>query len=168
MSPIDWAKRPLQKYADFSGRAPRAEFWWFFLAIIVAAIIAQVIDSIIGFTILGPYGLFYCLLMLAVIVPNIAVAVRRLHDTNRTGWWLLLPIVPYALAFAFGGAAMMGTAAGGGAGLSAGLGLAGIFLLIGAVGAVVLLIFYILPGTPGDNRYGPDPYAGGGASTATA
>jgi uncharacterized membrane protein YhaH (DUF805 family) len=106
--------------------------------------------------------------MLGTIVPNISVGVRRLHDTNRSGWWLLLPIVPYAMAFAFGGAALMSAAAGGAIGMSAGLGMAGILLLIGVVGAVVLLIFYILPGTPGDNRYGSDPYAGGSASTATA
>jgi uncharacterized membrane protein YhaH (DUF805 family) len=168
MSPIDWAKRPLTKYADLSGRASRAEFWWFFLAVIVAALVAQIIDSILGIQIIGPYGIFYCLVMLGAIVPNITVAVRRLHDTNRSGWWLSLPIVPYALAFAFGGAALMRAATGGAAGMTAGPGMAGIFLLIGAVGAVVLLIFYILPGTPGDNRYGPDPYAAGGASAATA
>jgi uncharacterized membrane protein YhaH (DUF805 family) len=156
MSPIDWAKRPLQKYADFSGRAPRAEFWWYILAVVVASVVARTIDSILGIEFAGSYGPLYLIVSLGLLVPNIAVAVRRLHDTNRSGWWLLLPIVPYCLAFALGGAALFGGATSG-AGM-AGLGIAGIFLLIGAGCAIAVLVFYCLPGTPGDNRYGPDPY----------
>ena len=48
MTPIDWAKRPLQKYADFSGRAPRAEYWWFYLFVVLGCIAASIIDSILG------------------------------------------------------------------------------------------------------------------------
>ena len=159
-TPIDWAKRPVEKYADFSGRAPRAEYWWYALALIVVFIVLSIIESILGINrmIAGVYGPLTVLLWLATLVPTIAVGVRRLHDTNRSGWWLLLPIVPYALAFVLGGAAMMH---GGGAGLGAGTGTAMIFMLIGAVGAIVLLVFYCLPSTPGDNRYGPNPYGGG-------
>jgi uncharacterized membrane protein YhaH (DUF805 family) len=159
MSPIDWAKRPLTKYADLSGRAPRAEFWWFFLAVIVAALVAQIIDSILGIQIMGPYGPLYFLVMLGAIVPNITVAVRRLHDTNRSGWWLLLPLLPYLLAFILGGRALL-------SGSMTGIGIAGIFLLIGAIGAIILLVFMILSGTPADNRYGPPP-SGDAASVAT-
>jgi uncharacterized membrane protein YhaH (DUF805 family) len=154
MTPIDWAKRPiLEKYADFTGRAPRAEYWWYILAIIVAEIVVNIIESIIGTNhmVLGVYGPLMLLLVLGTIVPSIAVAVRRLHDTNRSGWWLLLPAVPYCLAFALGGAAMA-------AGNWAGAGVAGIFLLIGLVCAIVLLVFMVLPGNPGDNRFGPNPY----------
>src|SRR5215213_9913522 len=141
MSPIDWAKRPLEKYADFSGRAPRAEYWWFFLAIIIAYIVLSIIESILGINhmVAGVYGPLTVLLMLGTLVPSIAVGVRRLHDTNRSGWWILAPLVPYCLAFALGGAAMMGGAATGNpASMGAGLGMAGIFLLIGAVCALVL------------------------------
>jgi uncharacterized membrane protein YhaH (DUF805 family) len=153
MTPIDWAKRPLQKYADFSGRAPRPEYWWFFLAVVLAYIVATIIDSILGLShmVFGIYGPVAVLLWLATLVPSIAVGVRRLHDTNRTGWWLLLPIVPYVLAFVLGGAAMMGNPI-------AGFGIAGIFMLIGFAGAIAVLVFYCLAGTPGDNRYGPNPY----------
>jgi uncharacterized membrane protein YhaH (DUF805 family) len=162
MTPIDWAKRPVEKYADFSGRAPRAEYWWFVLALIVGYIVLSIIESILGINhmVAGVYGPLTVLLWLATLVPTIAVGVRRLHDTNRSGWWLLLPIVPYALAFALGGAAMM-------RGLGAGMGIAMIFMLLGAAGAIVLLVFYCLPSTPGDNRYGPNPH-GGGASTVAA
>ena len=169
MSPVDWAKRPIEKYADFSGRAPRAEYWWFFLALIVAYIVISIIESILGINRMvgGVYGPITALLLLGTLVPSIAVGVRRLHDTNRSGWWILMPLVPYCLAFVLGGAAMMGGAATGNpASMGAGMGIAGIFLLIGAVCALVLLIFYCLPGTPGDNSYGPNPYGGGTAAAA--
>src|SRR4051812_19240110 len=97
MSPLDWAKRPLQKYADFTGRAPRAEYWWFFLGVIIAYLAAAIVDSILGLNhlVLGVYGPVTILLWLATLVPSIAVGVRRLHDTDRSGWWILLPVVPY-------------------------------------------------------------------------
>src|SRR4051794_26970709 len=113
LTPIDWAKRPFQKYADFSGRAPRAEYWWYVLAVVVAFIVLGIIESILGINhmIFYAYGPLRALFWLATIVPSIAVGVRRLHDTNRTGWWILLPIIPYILAFVLGGAAMLGGAA---------------------------------------------------------
>jgi len=161
MTPVDWAKLPLQKYADFSGRAPRAEFWWYILAVVILTVIARIIDNILGISLAGPYGPIYLIVALGLLVPNIAVAVRRLHDTNRSGWWLLLPLVPYCLAFALGGAALMGGAAAGSTGgMAAGMGIASIFLLIGVACAIAILVFYCLPGTVGDNRYGPDPYGG--------
>jgi uncharacterized membrane protein YhaH (DUF805 family) len=161
MTPIDWAKRPLQKYADFSGRAPRAEYWWYVLAIIIAFVVVKIIESIVGINgmVLGVYGPLTILLWLATIVPSIAVSIRRLHDTNRSGWWILLPVVPYCIAFALGGRSMM-------SGSMTSLGTAGIFMLIGAVGWIVLFIFYVLPGTPGGNRYGPNPYGGAGTVAA--
>ncbi len=169
MTPIDWAKRPIQNYAQFSGRAPRAEYWWFFLAVIIAYIVLSIIESILGIKgmIMGVYGPLSALLFLGTLVPSLAVGVRRLHDTNRSGWWILAPLIPYCLAFVLGGAAMMGGAAAGSpAGMGAGLGIAGIFLLIGAVCAIVLLVFYCLPGTAGDNRYGPNPYGDHSAAAA--
>jgi uncharacterized membrane protein YhaH (DUF805 family) len=111
------------------------------------------------------YGPLTALLWLGTIVPSIAVGIRRLHDTNRSGWWILLPIVPYCLAFILGGAAMVGGAASGsGLGMSAGFGLAAIFLFIGFICALVLLVFMVLPGTPGENRYGPNPYGDNAAA----
>ena len=95
MSPIDWATRPLKKYADFSGRAPRAEYWWFYLLIIVGYVIATIIDSMLGLgQTIGPYGILMSVFALAMLVPSIAAGVRRLHDTDRSGWWLLIGLVP--------------------------------------------------------------------------
>ena len=161
-TPIDWAKRPLEKYADFSGRAPRAEYWWFFLAVIVAHFVASIVESIVGLDglVAGVYGPLTILLWLGTIIPSIAVGVRRLHDTNRSGWWILLPMVPYGIGFAMAGPAIM-------SGSMAGLGMAGIFFLIGLICAIALLVFLVLPGTRGDNKYGPDPYAGDSGAAAT-
>ena len=173
LSPIDWAKRPLEKYADFSGRAPRSEYWWYVLALLVANVVLGILEGIVGIhhMIFGMYGPLTALLFLGTIVPSLAVGARRLHDTDRTGWWLLMPIVPYVLAFVLGGAAMVGGAAAGvgaGAGAMAGLGLAAIFLFLGFICAIVLLVFMVLPGTPGDNRYGPNPLSESAATTAVA
>ena len=76
------------KYATFTGRARRTEYWMFVLFSIIFAIVASIIDAIITG---GLLGVVYTL---AVIIPSIAVAVRRLHDTNRSGWWMLLGLVP--------------------------------------------------------------------------
>lgn len=153
-SPVEWALTPLQKYAQFSGRAPRAEYWWFYLFAIIAYIVIAMIDSIIGLSLVGPYGILTGLLWLSLIIPTISVGVRRLHDTNRTGWWILAPIIPYVIGIAMMGPAIMDPT---GAGMAAAGG-AMIFILIGAVLAIVLFVFTVLPGTKGPNNYGPDPY----------
>ena len=95
MTPVDWAKRPLQKYAEFTGRASRPEYWWFVLAQIVVMLVAMFLDSMLG-TDIGDsgYGFIYLGVALALLVPAIAVGVRRLHDTDRSGWWLLLAFIP--------------------------------------------------------------------------
>lgn len=78
----------LKNYVGFSGRARRAEYWQFVLFNIVAMIVCFVIDLAIGSSIL------YILYVLAVLLPGLAVGVRRLHDTDRSGWWVLISLVP--------------------------------------------------------------------------
>jgi uncharacterized membrane protein YhaH (DUF805 family) len=169
MTPVDWAKRPIEKYADFTGRASRPEYWWYVLAVLVAYIVVGIVESILGIhhMILYSYGPLSALLWLATLVPSLAAGVRRLHDTNRSGWWILLPIIPYCLGMVLGGAALMAGAAsgGGGVGMMAGAGIAGLFMLVGFVCVLVLLFFMVQPGTRGDNQYGPDP---SGPSAAVA
>jgi uncharacterized membrane protein YhaH (DUF805 family) len=95
LTPIDWAMRPLQHYADFSGRAPRAEYWWYTFAMVVAGMVIGIVEGMLGMGgTVGPYGLLSVVFGLALIIPNIAVGVRRLHDTNRSGWWLLIGLIP--------------------------------------------------------------------------
>jgi uncharacterized membrane protein YhaH (DUF805 family) len=161
LTPVDWAKRPFQKYADFSGRAPRAEYWWYALALIIAYIVIMILESITGLKgmVLGVYGPITLLLALATIVPNLAVGVRRLHDTNRSAWWLLL-LAPY-LVFAI----LTVMALRSGNGLAA-VGAAGLMGIAGFICCIVYLVFMCLPSQPGDNRYGPNPYGEGGVAVA--
>jgi uncharacterized membrane protein YhaH (DUF805 family) len=134
---MHWMLMPLRRYADFSGRSRRKEFWmWTLFATIVTSVIL----------LLGFWGaeerlfsseeelMLYFLLTLvpwslAIFVPNLAVIVRRLHDTDRSGWNILWGLIP-------------------------------------GIGALILLYFYVTEGTRGPNRYGPDPKAGDGASFA--
>ena len=159
MSPIDWATRPLKKYADFSGRAPRAEFWWYMLMLIIAFVVLMIVESVMGlgkvFTAYGPLAL---VLMVATFVPSLAVQVRRLHDTNRSGWWLLAFYLPYGVSVALTVRAMQ--AMGAGATDMSSVGIAGIVMLVSLLIGIALLVFYCLRGTQGDNRFGADPYAG--------
>ena len=128
---------------------------------IVAYLVAMTIDSLVGIQLFGPYGLLTCLLALGLIAPGLAVTFRRLHDTNRSGWWILVVVVPY---FIMG--IMMGMAAA--SGDMTGMASAGIVGLVALAGAVAMLVFMVLPGTKGDNRFGPDPYAGEAAAAVAA
>jgi uncharacterized membrane protein YhaH (DUF805 family) len=173
MSPIDWAKRPLEKYADFNGRAPRAEFWWYALLVVVAAIIAMVLDSLFGTgNMVGPYGLVTLLVLLATFIPSLAVQTRRLHDTDRSGIWLVGFYIPYFIYVYLAMKAlktMENMRATGEVPTETGsLLLTGLIGLVVLVLAIILIVFFVKQGTSGDNRYGPDPYAGDQPATATA
>jgi uncharacterized membrane protein YhaH (DUF805 family) len=81
----------LNKYSDFSGRARRSEYWWWSLALFLVYIVAIVI-----FEIVKALGIIlYIIVVAAALVPSLAVGVRRLHDTNKTGWFLLIGLVPF-------------------------------------------------------------------------
>lgn len=111
---MNWYLAVLQKYVEFSGRARRKEYWFFFLFNFIVVMVLSVIDALLG---VGILGMLYAL---AVLLPAIGVTVRRLHDGDRSGWWILVGLIPF-------------------------------------VGFIVLLVFMVLPGTEGDNQYGPDP-----------
>ena len=76
------------KYADFTGRARRKEFWMFVLFYFIVSIVLGIVDSIIGFQLLG------LLFSLGSLIPSLAIGARRLHDTGRSGWWQLLYLIP--------------------------------------------------------------------------
>ena len=88
----------LEKYADFRGRASRAEFWWFFLFVVALSWLAAILDSLLfsGWSV-GPFavtGPFAAATNLVLLLPALAVGARRLHDTDRTGWWQVLLVLP--------------------------------------------------------------------------
>lgn len=92
---VNWYIEVLKKYAVFSGRARRKEYWFFVLFNIIVSVVLSVIDGVTGtLDTEGGVGLLSGLYTLAVIVPSIAVGIRRLHDIGRSGWWLLIVLVP--------------------------------------------------------------------------
>lgn len=108
-----------KNYANFSARAPRSEYWLFTLFYIILSIVIGVVDGVLGMS-FGGYGILTIAFSLGLLIPSLAVAVRRLHDTDRSGWWVLITLIPL-------------------------------------IGAIVFIVFACLPGTPGDNRFGPNP-----------
>ena len=124
MDMITAIKTVLGKYATFSGRATRPEYWWWLLATIILFTVLGLIDGgliapMMGFETFSPDAgqPVSMVVSLALLLPNLAVAVRRLHDNDRSGWWLLLSLIPL-------------------------------------LGTLVLLYFFVQRGTEGSNRFG--------------
>ena len=128
---MEWMLLPYRRYAEFSGRSRRREFWLWALFIFLAGIVIDAlfgrpmvtrIDSFVSYStaLSGTGGLVHGLFNLANFVPGLAVGTRRLHDIDRSGWWQLLWFVPI-------------------------------------IGWFTLLVFYCLDGNSGPNRFGSDP-----------
>lgn len=133
---MEWMLLPLKRYAQFSGRSRRREYWMFMLFGLLLFIVTMILDSLLGFGTTTRYaevggtgvaagfqstgGIITGLAMLALLLPSLAVGVRRLHDTDHAGWWILLGLLPL-------------------------------------VGTIVLLVFFCLDGSRGTNRFGADP-----------
>ncbi len=111
---MNWYLHVLKNYANFNGRARRQEYWMFFLINLIISLVLTFIEVKMG--IFG-VSLLYSL---AIFIPSLAVSVRRLHDIDKSGWWLLIGLIPL-------------------------------------LGAIVLIIFFIMDGTPGNNRFGASP-----------
>ncbi len=133
---IETIRHNFVHYADFKGRAQRSQYWWWALFVFLSTSILNVIDGAFGWNLVtlpdlngtevptqiyggGPLASIWFLVLL---IPGIAVAVRRLHDRNMSGWWYLLN-------------------------------------LLCCIGSIILFVWYLLPGTKGENRFGPDPLA---------
>lgn len=92
---MNWFLKALKQYVDFKGRARRKEYWMFILFNIIAAIIAVVLDNVLGIADERTgYGPIYGLVALALLLPGLAVSVRRLHDVGKSGWFLLIVLIP--------------------------------------------------------------------------
>jgi uncharacterized membrane protein YhaH (DUF805 family) len=134
---MEYMLMSLRRYADFSGRSRRMEYWMFVLfytvLLIGVMIVGFVLDAVLGLEEPGlPFGSATIILlgitMLGLIIPSIAVQVRRFHDQDKSGWFVLLGLIPYA-------------------------------------GGLILLIFMCIDGTAGSNRFGEDPQGRGTADT---
>jgi uncharacterized membrane protein YhaH (DUF805 family) len=92
---MNWFTTVLKKYAVFSGRAQRAEYWYYVLFYILIILALSIIDGVAGtFDEQSGIGILGALFVLGTFVPSLAVTVRRLHDTDRSGWWILLNLIP--------------------------------------------------------------------------
>jgi uncharacterized membrane protein YhaH (DUF805 family) len=92
---MKWFKAALGKYATFAGRAQRAEYWYFMLFYVLIYLGLAVIDFLTGsFGTDAGIGLLTGIFSLGMILPSLAVGVRRLHDTSHSGWWLLIGLIP--------------------------------------------------------------------------
>ena len=92
---MNWYLKVLKEYANFSGRAGRKEFWLFTLFNAIFAIVAMILDNLLGLAIRDVgYGPIYILYILATLIPGLAVSVRRLHDIGKSGWYLLMGLLP--------------------------------------------------------------------------
>jgi len=92
---MNWYLKVLKNYAVFSGRARRKEYWMYMLFTTIFLIVAIILDNIIGTAIENVgFGLFYCLYYLAVLIPGLAVSVRRLHDIGKSGWFFFIALIP--------------------------------------------------------------------------
>ena len=85
----EWYVKVLKQYTDFSGRARRREYWMFVLANFIVALVLGIIDRIFGWG-----QILSEIYSLAVLLPSIAVCIRRLHDIGKSGWWLLIALIP--------------------------------------------------------------------------
>ncbi|MEM9344126.1 MAG: DUF805 domain-containing protein [Pseudomonadota bacterium] len=134
-----------QKYVKISGRARRAEFWWFYLFTILLAIVAAILDGLLfGFDLDAPTPIGV-VTSLAVLVPTITVIVRRLHDTGRPGYYIFVPLIGLVV-----GALIMGI------GLASNVSVI-IGALVMAAGFILQLVWLIQKSQPGTNKYGPSP-----------
>jgi uncharacterized membrane protein YhaH (DUF805 family) len=91
---MNWYLEVLKKYAVFSGRARRKEYWMFVLFNFLVTLLLFWLDGGLGTRGAAGYGLLSGLYSLAVLLPGLGVSVRRLHDTGRSGWWLLVGLIP--------------------------------------------------------------------------
>ena len=117
---MSWYLEALKKYAVFGGRSRRKEYWYFLLFNIIVAIVLAWIDALLGTFSSSGIGVLSGIYGLAILIPSLAVTVRRLHDIDRSGWWILINLFPL-------------------------------------IGSIVLLVFAVSEGTPGNNQYGPNP-----------
>lgn len=164
--------QPLVKFVQLEGRARRSEYWLFFLFQILVSFALAIIGAIAGLK--GPMEAVSNLFSLAMLLPTIAVSVRRFHDINRTGWWLFFPLAVLIIALIVyllaNGAALGETfksidmaavkAEDEQAIMDMFTSLAPMFVWVGLpwwLASLVTFVFHVTEGTRGKNRFGPDP-----------
>lgn len=152
-TPIEWTLLPLKRYAQFSGRSGRAEFWWFTLAYTA---IGFAIDAI-EWAMSSEWGILGLIFTLALFIPSLSVTVRRFHDIGMSGWWILVMLIPAVL---FGMQSSFAALESEFSGAEAGAGSFVVAIALLVAGCLALVVCMVLPGNKGGNKYGSDPYGG--------
>ncbi|GGD90253.1 membrane protein [Tsuneonella deserti] len=147
---MNWMILPFKRYAEFSGRSRRMEYWMFTLLNVIVVTVLMFATGGLGamtnleaggdpsagmMALFGGAGLLILVYGLAVLLPSIAVTIRRLHDRDMSGWWYLGAIIGSMIP------------------------------VVGFLVSIAFLVILALPGTPGPNRFGPDPKGIGEAET---
>ncbi len=147
-------KKCFKDYVNFRGRSPRAEYWWFLLFTSATfSLLASGESWATSASAWDAANIFYAfslIFWLGTFLPSLAVSVRRLHDTNRRGWWLLLsiPLILHdVLSFMIGSEAVVEV---------------GQAHILAVACVMPLIVFFTLRGGAGENRFGADPLSGGG------
>lgn len=91
---MEYFKMALQKYAQFTGRSRRSEYWYFVLFYFIIAVVAVILDNLLGIAFLELYGPIYLIVVLGLVIPSLAVVVRRLHDVGKSGWFYFIVLIP--------------------------------------------------------------------------
>lgn len=99
---MEYMLMPLKKFADFNGRARRKEYWMFMLFYLIISILVGFLDEMIFNTSEGNVGIFGLILYLVLLIPYLAVTIRRMHDVGKSGWYCLIPIYNLILALTEG------------------------------------------------------------------
>lgn len=147
MEPLDWAFLPFKRYFDFAGRSSRAEYWYYTALIWFASLLILFFQLVLGQAGEGAMAIVNGLFGLATFVPSLAVAVRRLHDINRSGFVLLKYLAAIVvIAVLIPGGMFLGAFVG------------GLLWLALTVVCVKFLILMVIEGDRGPNPYGPNPY----------
>jgi len=139
-------KTCFKKYAVFSGRASRSEYWWWVLFIILAGSVVEIFDAVIFLDEWGPVSTLF---WLVILLPDICVTFRRLHDFDRTGWWVLYwPLIMVAVVLLFALYEVTTDNSG------------GFRFFLGIIICIIWqIVWFATKGTQGDNRFGSDPLA---------
>lgn len=156
---MKWFVKCIRNYVNFRGRARRAEYWYFTLFCFISMILAMILDMVL----FGRPMVFYYCTALFLLLPSIAVSVRRLHDTGRSGKMLLWYYVTYFVWLFLSvvtGASFILSVMQGSLGASPSVAFLIVFfggILALFVWAIFLIVWFCLPGDKGDNKYGSDP-----------
>jgi len=158
---MSWYGLAITNYFNFSGRARRKEYWMYLLFSGIFSIVAMILDLVLGIDFsfyeqsLG-YGPIYIIVSLFHWIPTMSANVRRLHDSDRSGWWLFGPILVMLSALLIGGLfAGLGYSTNSESMAITGIVLGIILYLVGIGLAITQFVFLFFDGTKGDNRFGP-------------